>query len=433
MKIAVFTLFPELYTPFFSTSIVKKAIETGTFVPSLHSLLSVCAPKERIDSPTYGHGPGMLIKPTVVDKAITEYEQSQGRPLRIFFSPHGVPLTQDLLKEIHARAEGHCALFAARYEGMDARVEEEYADYVVSLGNFVLMGGDVPALAFMEGILRLVPGIVGRGESVEHDSFTGAFTDHPEYTAPIEWHGRMVPEVLRSGNHGAMLKWRQEQAARRTMVNHFEWFRTHATTQSDRDLMKSAIPHHYAALMHTEVLVPAPNGDGMVSSTSSVTSLDIHDIARSAATYGIAEYSIVTPLVDQKKIVNTLLDFWKTGAGTTYNTHRHHALNRVQLQSSIDEVIERITQKEGVAPIVIATSTRDESHTNRISYRDQGKIWAQNRPVLIIFGTARGLAPECITRCDYVLEPIEGFEKFNHLSVRTAAGVIFDRWLGLGR
>lgn len=433
MKITVFTLFPELYTPFLSTSIIKKASEQGLFTAQVQSLLSFCAPKERIDGPTYGHGPGMLIKPTVVERAIEGYEKDHGRPLRIFFSPHGQHLTQDLLREIHGRAQNHCALFAARYEGMDARVEEEYADYVISLGDFVLMGGDVPALAFMEGILRLVPGIVGREESVEHDSFTGPFVDHPEYTAPVEWRGKIVPEVLRSGNHAAMQMWRRRAAAERTYTHHFDWFRSHAHDQSDRELMKSTIPNHYAALMHSEVLVPGPNGDGLVSSTSSVTSLDIHDIARSATTYGISGYGIITPLIDQQKIVNTLLDFWHTGAGTTYNVHRHHALNRVKLCDTLDAFIAQITEREGVAPLLIATSARDESHKNRITYRDQGMIWSQKKPVLFIFGTARGLAPELLARCDYILEPIEGFEKFNHLSVRTAAGIIFDRWLGLGR
>jgi len=108
-------------------------------------------------------------------------------------------------------------LIASRYEGLDARVESYYADEVVSVGNFVVMGGDIPAMLLIEGLLRFIPGIVGKEESVQLDSFSGAFVDYPEYTRPIVWKDMTVPEIIRSGNHAAIESWRQEQAAQITV------------------------------------------------------------------------------------------------------------------------------------------------------------------------------------------------------------------------
>jgi tRNA (guanine37-N1)-methyltransferase len=433
MRISILSVFPELYAPFLQTSLVRRAQDNGIVTYDVTPFNAFCAPKERIDAPTFGHGAGMLIRPEVVERAVEHKEQEHGKAFKIFFSPQGKTLTQHDVKFFAQKLieSKHIMLLAARYEGMDARVEEEYADAIVSVGDFVLMGGDVPAMMLLEGLLRHIPGVVGRQESVHEDSFTGPFLDYPEYTAPVVWKGKEVPEVVRSGNHAQLRAWRLQQAVRKTIVHRFDWLRSVPMTKEHRSLVQKNLPPHYVVLMHDEVLVGKERKKG----TTSVTSLDIHDIARSAHTYGIKNYCIVTPLVDQQKIVRKLLNFWLDDVGAEYNKHRHESLQMVRLHSSFEQVIEMIREQEGAEPLIVATSARAIDREalaaeQIITYHDQNKLWEQQKPILFVLGTGQGLAQELVTRCNYLLVPLEGFSDFNHLSVRSAAAIIFDRWLG---
>jgi hypothetical protein len=179
--------------------------------------------------------------------------------------------------------------------------------------------------------------------------------------------------------------------------------------------------------MHSNVIV----GDGSKTGTTSVTSLDMHDIARSCKTYGIGNYFFVSPLVVQQKIVSTLLDFWHTGDGVEYNASRHEAVKSVELMADIESVMAFIERKEGKKPLVVVTSARSMEHKASISFYDQEIVWAADRPVLLVFGTGKGLAEEYIKKADYVLVPVQGLSSYNHLSVRSAVAIILDRWLGL--
>lgn len=429
MNISVVSVFKELYTPFLQTSLVKRAQEKNAVSIEIAEFFDAVAPKQRIDAPTFGPGAGMLIKPEVVDSVIQDAEQKHGKAYKIFFSPQGKKLTQPLLEKIAKKSQemGHLLLLPARYEGMDARVEQHYADEIVSVGDFVLMGGDLPAMMLMEGMLRLIPGVVGKQESVEQDSFTGPFVDYPEYTQPVDWHGLQVPDVIRSGNHKEIERWRMQKAAQATVLNHFEWLKSSQLSLEQKKLSRNFIPSHYVALMHDQILL----GKELQEGTSSVMSIDIHDIARSSATYGIKQFSIVTPLIDQQKVVRHFLSFWKEGAGVTYNANRHQAINAVLVHESLDEMIEHIRAVEGKDPLLIATSARPVDGAPSITYYDQGRVWKEGRPVLFIFGTAQGLSQVVLERCDYVLLPIHGLSDFNHLSVRSAVAIILDRWLGI--
>ena len=206
MRITTLTLFPSLYEPFFSTSIIARAVKAGIVSLETQSIFEYREGRKRIDSPTFGPGAGMLLKPDVIQKAIEDQEALHGKAYKIFFSPKGKTLDQPMMRKLAqiVQDKKHVLLVPARYEGMDARVEEEYADCIVSIGNYVLMGGDIPAMVLMEGVLRLVPGIVGKEESVIEESYTGPFLDYPEYTAPAVWKDKEVPEIVRSGHHGAI-------------------------------------------------------------------------------------------------------------------------------------------------------------------------------------------------------------------------------------
>ncbi len=431
MNISILTVFDTLYKPFLQTSLVRRAQEKGLVQIDAAPFSSFVEPKERIDAPTFGPGSGMLIKPMVVQKAIEAKEQLHGNAFKVFFSPQGEKLNQRTLERITKAAQerGHLMLVPARYEGMDVRVEQKYADAIVSIGDFVLMGGDLPAMMLLEGLLRLIPGVVGKEESVQAESFTGPFVDYPAYTEPVEWQGHQVPDIVRSGNHAAIDQWRMQQAAQKTVKDHFAWLRTQYMTKEQHDLARSCIPPHYVALLHADVQIGPERQTGVTS----VTTIDIHDIARSSRTYDITSFFLVTPLRDQQKIVRKFLSFWQEGFGTQYNKNRHEAVKQVGVAEDLDAVITAIEKIEGKRPLLIATAARSIEHRKMISFYDQKRVWTPNQPVLFLFGTGRGLSDALIERCDFLLLPVQGFADFNHLSVRSAVAVVLDRWLGLNQ
>jgi hypothetical protein len=161
---------------------------------------------------------------------------------------------------------------------------------------------------------------------------------------------------------------------------------------------------------------------------SAVTNLDIHDIARTARTYGIAEYFIATPYSDQQDLVKDLLSHWATGHGSTYNPARKDALSIVRLVASLEETLDALTKKYGTKPLVVVTSAILRPTT--VGYKEISERIGNNEPVLLLFGTAHGLAPEVLALADAILPPIQGGTTYNHLSVRSAAAIIIDRLLG---
>ena len=444
MKISIITVFPEFYDSFLSHSIISRAVESGVLSVNFVKFSDMCEPKERIDAPTCGPGVGMLIKPEIVQKAIEKAEDLWGIGYKIFFSPQGKKMDQILLRELASKflekkgeisedlkfSTNHIILVCARYEGMDQRVEDYYADLVLSLGDYVLMGGDLPAQVFMESFLRLLPGVVGKAESVENDSFSGAFLDYPSYSLPKIWMDKDVPEIIFSGNHALIESWRQKRAAEKTILKRFDWFISSNPNKVEIERGKKFIPNHYVALMHTSVLV---QGDKV--GDTSITSLDIHDIARSSATYGFKNYFVVSALKDQQKILQTFLDFWNSEVGKDYNYSRFEAVSRIIAALNFQDVIQKIQEIEGVEPLVITTSAKTLNLNNTgpkiIDYFSQGEVFEQKKPVLFVFGTGHGLSDEVLDKSDYLLLPVKGLTSYNHLSVRSAVAIILDRWLGL--
>ncbi|MBD3231744.1 hypothetical protein GF322_03710 [Candidatus Dependentiae bacterium] len=451
MKISIITIFPEIFDAFFKISLVARAIEKGLIEFNIVRFSDIVNVKQRIDEPTCGPGSGMILKPAVVQHAIEKCENQWGKGYKVFFSPQGKKLDQRVLKKLAIRLfsktidsnneqirknectskNTHLILICPRYEGMDHRVEQYYADLIISIGDYVLMGGDIPAQVFLEGLLRYLPDVVGKKESVRQESFSSVFLDYPEYGLPVEWKNLKIPEIVLSGNHAQIDKWRKIQAAKKTIENRFDWFTKNFPSVEEIKVAKKFIPNHYVALMHTQVIVK----NGMQGNTS-IASLDIHDIARSSATYGIENYFVVTKLQDQKKILDTFLDFWLSNVGKKYNKTRFQAVSKVRSAMDFDDVLNQIRNKEKKEPLVIATSAKDyeqyiNEETKIIDYFSQGKIFKRKRPVLIVLGTGQGLSESIIARCDYLLLPIKGMSEYNHLSVRSAAAIILDRWLGL--
>jgi tRNA (guanine37-N1)-methyltransferase len=430
MKISVGTLFPQLYAPFLTSSIIGRAIEKNILSIELKNLFDYVLPKERLDSPIVGHGEGMVIGAPIIEKLYDSVSQEGAKPFVIFFSPHGKQLNQDLLKEIYQKitiSSSPLLLVAGRYEGIDARAEEFYADEILSIGDYVVCGGDLPAMVFLEGLLRLKEGVVGKKSSVENDSFYDLFLDSPHYSDPDVWKNYKVPPVLKSGDHKKIADWRLAKSLKRSILTAWRWVSQRVKKKEDKQAIKKVIPKHYCVLLHNDVMLPND-----LSGESSVTSIDIHDIARTSATYGIEKFFVVTRLKAQQEIVNKFLHFWHDEEkNRKVNESRSFALKNVSLLPELDSVIAEVFEKEGVMPITVVTSSRRHIlHEKMITFHDQGYVWGLERPVIFVFGTAHGICPEVIARCDFRIIPIEGLEEFNFLSVRAAAAVVIDRWLG---
>jgi len=216
MHLHVVTLFPELFASVLETSMLKKGQERGALQFSLHNIRDYATDKHRVtDDTPYGGGQGMVLKPEPVIAAMEAIESGAQRPRRVLLCPHGALLTQARAQAL--AAEDAVVLVCGRYEGIDERVRElGLVDEEVSIGDFVLSGGEVAALVLVEALSRRVPGVVGKSESVERESFVRDRLDYPHYTRPREFRGLAVPEVLLSGNHAAIESWRRARALERT-------------------------------------------------------------------------------------------------------------------------------------------------------------------------------------------------------------------------
>ncbi|MCS7057271.1 MAG: tRNA (guanosine(37)-N1)-methyltransferase TrmD [Meiothermus sp.] len=212
MKYTILTLFPELIRPWTQESILKKAIQKGLIGVDIRDIRDYAQNKHKtVDDTPYGGGAGMVMRVDVVVRAI---EDAGPADEVILLTPAGVPFQQRLAEEL-AQKE-HLVLVCGRYEGIDARVEQ-FVTQEVSIGDYVLMGGELGALVILEATARLVPGVIKEEESHRQDSFSSGLLDYPHYTRPPEFRGLRVPEVLVSGHHGKIAEWRRRQALWRTL------------------------------------------------------------------------------------------------------------------------------------------------------------------------------------------------------------------------
>jgi tRNA (guanine37-N1)-methyltransferase len=217
VRIDVFTIFPEIFEGPLRESLLGRAIGEGLLDIRVHDLRQWSEDRHRVvDDTAYGGGPGMVMKPEPYFAAVESLDPDRGRVLLL--SPAGRRLDQAFVREL--AGEEHLALLCGRYEGVDERVIEGLPAEEVSIGDYVLAGGEVPALVVIEAVTRLVPGVIGKEESHERDSFAEPrLLDHPQYTRPAEFRGMAVPEVLLSGDHRAIERWRREAAREKTRRN----------------------------------------------------------------------------------------------------------------------------------------------------------------------------------------------------------------------
>jgi tRNA (guanine37-N1)-methyltransferase len=216
VRIDVFTIFPGIFDSPLRESLLGKAIADGVLDVRVHDIRAFATDKHRqVDDESFGGGPGMVMKPEPVFAAVESLGEDRGRALLL--SPAGRRLDRDLVHELSH--EPHLTLICGRYEGVDERVADLLPAEEISIGDYVLSGGEIPALAVVEAVARLIPGVIGREESHEQDSFEAGLLDHPHYTRPAEFRGVAVPDVLRSGNHAEIERWRRDAALEKTRRN----------------------------------------------------------------------------------------------------------------------------------------------------------------------------------------------------------------------
>ena len=218
MRIDILTLFPQIFEAPFDFGIFKRAIDNGLVSLHLHNIRDYAHDKHRTaDDYPYGGGAGMVMKPEPIFEAVEAVkadDKDEPEPPVILLTPQGRQFTQEVARELSR--ERRLVFICGHYEGIDERVREHLVTDEISIGDYVLTGGEVPALVVIDAVLRLVPGVLGSEDSLLEESHASGLLEYPQYTRPEEYRGWKVPEVLLSGNHGMIAKWRREQIIRRT-------------------------------------------------------------------------------------------------------------------------------------------------------------------------------------------------------------------------
>lgn len=215
MLINIITIFPKFFKSPLEESLVKTAQKKGLIKIQVHDLRDYTHDRHKtVDDKPFGGGPGMVLKPEPIFECVEGIEKLNGKGWKIILDPKGHKLTQDLVVKLAQKK--HLILIAGHYEGIDHRVHEHLVDEEISIGDFVTMGGEAPALCLMEAVARYIPGVLGNEQSLKDESFQGEGLEYPQYTRPREYRGFEVPETLISGHHQQVAQWREEEARKRT-------------------------------------------------------------------------------------------------------------------------------------------------------------------------------------------------------------------------
>ena len=289
------------------------------------------------------------------------------------------------------------------------------------------MGGEIPACTIIEAVSRLIPGVVGKEDSVKNESFQDIFLEYPQYTRPSNFNRLKVPEILLSGNHYEIEKWRKDKSIENTVNKRIDLIinRERSLSEDEVNKIKELLSKKYEIYIGL-VHYPVFNKKGEIVLTA-ITNMDIHDISRVSRTYGIKKYFIITPDKEQKAYAERIINHWKEGYGKDFNPSRKEALKVTEIVDSIDSAIKKIKNNSNKELILVGTSAKkreNEITINRL------KELATKNSIFLIFGTGWGLSDEVLNKMDYMLEPVYGLTDFNHLSVRSAVSIIIDRIFG---
>lgn len=427
MKFDILTIFPEFFESPFSFGIFKKAIEKNIIEISTHDIRDYTRDRHRtVDDAPYGGGGGMLMKPEPIGEAVNKIKSGDSRSLVILTSPVGELFSDETARELSKYDQ--LVIICGRYEGIDDRVRDLYVDKEISIGDYVLSGGEYAAAVIVDSVTRFIPGFLGNELSPVKDSFNEWLLEYPQYTRPETYEGLRIPDVLASGNHKEILEWRRIESIKRTYDRRPEFLDRARLTSGDitaiKAIKKTDRPNFrvYIALVHYPVY-----NNRLTIITTAFTNLDVHDISRAGTTYGIKKFYLVQPNSEQQKLAERVLRHWTEGEGTTVNKTRSEALEFVEIKDTLGEAVGDIERIEGIRPKIVVTDARYRD--NMIGYGELREMMFNNKrePFLLLFGTGWGLAEEILESADFILKPISGYTDYNHLSVRSATAIILDR------
>ena len=236
MKMDVLALFPEIIAPALQTGILRRIQDAGGLSIDVYNLRDWATDRHKsVDDYPYGGGAGMILKPEPLFAAVNTLKTTSDANV-VFLTPQGTPLTQPLVEAMSL--ESHIILICGRYKGIDERVRKQIVTSEVSIGDYVLSGGEIAALVLIDAIARVLPGALGDFESAHEDSFSKELLDHPHYTRPAEYEGMKVPDVLLSGHHENIKNWRHAEALKRTAQRRPDLLQNLELTDEELDIIK---------------------------------------------------------------------------------------------------------------------------------------------------------------------------------------------------
>lgn len=423
----ILTVFRELIKPSLKYGVLSKAIKNKNIRVNLFSYSDYLDNNERIDDKQYGGDPGMVIRDHIASKAIKHIKKLNPDTKTIFLSPKGKKLDSTLVNDLSKYK--NLSIICGRYEGFDERTIEKHADIEISIGDFIVSGGETPAIILMDSISRMIDGVIGKQESVKNDSLSNSLLKQPVYTRPANIKGKKVPRLLISGNHKKISKFNRDKSLLKTLKEREDLLEEAVISPLERERLKeikatTIKSSVYLALVHH----PIKNIKNETIKTS-LTNLDIQDIARSCQTYGIKKYFITHPIKEQRELAKNVLDYWKSGKNIRNKSTKHSALENIVIKNSLASSIKQIKDIHGKKPKIVATDARIMH--NMVNYSDiKHKLITDNSPYLFLFGTGWGLTDEVLNNSDYILKPVGSYYEYNHLSVRSAVAIILDRIFG---
>lgn len=382
MKVTVITAFPEFFRAFFETSIVGRAVERGLLKVDVVDLRDYGEGSySKIDDYSFGGNGGMVLMAEPLALAL---EGVKGDPYVVYPSPQGVPLTQETVETLFSK--GDVVIVCGHYEGIDERFVSSRVDLELSVGDYVLTGGELPAMVIIDAVSRLVPGVVGKGRSVEEDSFFKGMLDTPHFTRPSSWRGQDVPDVLLSGNDGAIEDWRRREAVRRTLERRPDLL-------SRSGLLGYMDKNAFLMLPLSEVSSP----------------WEIRSIARACSFYGVSRLLLPVEDRDTRDSVRSLVLSEDLGA-------------LVKLFPSVARALRWVSDKEKAVPYVVGVNSSNSMGLSWLEIKRE--ILEVSRPVIFMAGGDD-------KDCDVTMRPVAGDDRSRSaLPVQNAISVVLDRFFG---
>jgi len=237
MRFDILTLFPEIFSGLISSGVLGRAVKKGILEINLINIRDFgCGPHKIVDDRPFGGGAGMVMKVSPIYKALKSIELLSGRSVVIMLSPQGELFDQDMARELLSFKQ--IVLICGRYEGVDERVRLYYVDREISIGDYILSGGELAAMVIIDVIGRLIPGVLHSKDSLSEETFSNGLLKYPQYTRPREFDGKKVPEVLLSGNHERIKRWRRKESLKRTLLRRPELLKKALLSDQDKKVLE---------------------------------------------------------------------------------------------------------------------------------------------------------------------------------------------------